>query len=404
MPSFTYTAKDTTGRTLTGVMQAESESAVVRTLDQRSLFPVHVAREAARWASPLAQLASVTRPRVRMRHLSAAYGQLADLLGAGVPMLRALEILSKTSASPALATAFAGVQDDVAAGGTLAEAMGKSPEVFAELHVAMVRAGERAGFLEDVLSNLSNFIDRQDELRSKVTGAMVYPVMLASFATVAVSVMLIWLVPKFKAFLGETSLPLPSRVLFAVSDALLAYWPMILGGAVVAAAAGLAYVRSQAGRARWDRWKLRLPLAGKPIRMVALTRFCRVFGTMLTNGINILEALAISKDATGNALMAEAIEEAAENVRAGEPLAGPLRRSRFFPDEIIEMVAIAEESNQLEKVLLRVADTVERRTARQVDMAVRLIEPLLLMLMAGVIGFIALGLLYPIFTMARTLG
>jgi general secretion pathway protein F len=150
--------------------------------------------------------------------------------------------------------------------------------------------------------------------------------------------------------------------------------------------------------------QLKIPLAGRAIRMVAITRFCRVLGTMLNNGVPIIQALEISKDAAGNEQMAAAIAEATENVRAGEPLGEPLHRSGLFPVEIVEMIAVGEEANQLEKVLLQVADTVERRTTRQVDTAVRLIEPLMLMLMAGMIGFIALGLLYPIMSMAQSLG
>ena len=403
MPSFTYTAKDPTGRTLTGVMQADSEAAVVRTLDQRSLFPVQIVPEAQRNQTPLAQLASVAGARVRLRHLSATYGQLADLLGAGVPMLRSLEILSKTSASPALSAVFGAVREGVSGGATLADALAAHPEVFGELDVAMVRAGETAGFLEDVLTNLATFLERQDDLRSKVTGAMIYPVILATFAAVAVTALLVWLVPKFEQFLSSLPLPLPSKVLFAVSNVLRGYWPAVLVVTVVLVGGAVGWVRSEMGRRVWDRLKLRIPVAGRAIRMVAITRFCRVFGTMLTNGINILEALAISKDAVGNSQMRTAIEEAAENVRAGESLAEPLRRSEFFPTEIIEMIAVAEESNQLEKVLLHIADTVERRTNRQVDAAVRMVEPLLLMLMAGVIGFIAVGLLYPIFTMAKNI-
>ncbi|MHC4716480.1 MAG: type II secretion system F family protein [Planctomycetota bacterium] len=398
MPSFTYTAKDATGRLRSGVMQADSEAAVVRTLDQRALYPVRIAPEDQAARNGLAGLGG---RRVKARHLGTAYGQLSDLLSAGVPMLRALDILARTSAHPGVSEVFRSVEEDVAAGATLADAMAKHPQAFGDLHVAMVRAGEAAGFLEDVLTNLSEFLERQDDLRSKVTGAMIYPILLACFATVAVLIMLIWLVPQFADFLGDTPLPLPSVVLFSVSEALRANWPLLLGVVVAAVLLTVSWLRSEVGRKLWDRWKLHLPLAGRAVRMVAITRFCRVFGTMMANGINILEALTISKDATGNALMSEAIEEAGENVRAGESLAEPLRRSEFFPTEIIEMIAIAEESNQLEKVLLQIADTVERRTNRQVDAAVRLIEPLMLMLMAGVIGFIAMGLLYPIFTMAQ---
>jgi len=198
-------------------------------------------------------------------------------------------------------------------------------------------------------------------------------------------------------------LPLPSRILFAASDALRGQAMPVVAIAGLIVAAVWSALRSRQGRELWAIWQLKIPLAGTAVRMVAITRFCRVLGTMLANGITILQALEIARDATGNALLAGAVDKAVEDVRAGESLAEQLRNSGLFPDEITEMIAVGEESNQLEKVLLQIADTVERRTNRQVDAAVRLIEPLLLMMMAGVIGFIAVGLLYPIFTMAQTM-
>ncbi len=397
MPTFEYIAKDSTGQERSGVIQADSEAAVLRTLAQRALFPVRIATQ----APPVR-----ARPwggRVRLRQIAAAYGQLSDLLGAGVAMLRALEIIARTAANPLLGRILSEVREDVSAGETLADSMAKHGAVFTELHVAMIRAGETAGFLEEVLSNLSAFLERQDELRGKVRGAMIYPAVLAVLGTAAVTFMLIFFVPMFQQFLEGTNLPLPSRVLFALSTAVRGHAPLVLGALAVAALAGRAYVRSERGRKLWARGKLKIPVAGRAVRMVAITRFCRVLGTMLANGVPIIQSLTISKDATGNEVMAEAVEAAAENVRGGEPLAEPLQRCGLFPDEIVEMIAVGEESNQLEKVLLHTADTVERRTNRQVDAAVRLVEPLLLMFMAGVIGFIALGLLYPIFTMARTM-
>ena len=396
MPTFEYTARDAEGQERTGVIQAESEAAVVRTLDQRALFPVRIN----------VQLAAARKRRggrVKLRHLSMTYGQLSDLLNAGVPMLRALDILSRTTVNANLGRIVAEVRESVSGGGTLADSMAKHPQVFTPLHTAMIHAGETAGFLEEVLTNLSEFLDRQDDLRSKVRGAMIYPSVLASVAVIAVTIVLIFLVPQFKEFLSGIPLPLPSRILFAASDALRGQAMPVVAVAGLIVAAIWSALRSQQGRALWAIWQLKIPLAGTAIRMVAITRFCRVLGTMLANGITILQALEIARDATGNVLLAGAVDKAIEDVRAGESLAEQLRNSRLFPDEVTEMIAVGEESNQLEKVLLQIADTVERRTNRQVDAAVRLIEPLLLMMMAGVIGFIAVGLLYPIFTMAQTM-
>jgi len=397
MPTFEYIAKDAGGDQRVGVMQADSEAAVVRTLSQQALYPVRIEPQAA----PKGRMGGARK--VRLRELGVMYNQLADLLRAGVPVLRALEILSRATPNPRLSGLIDRLAEDVSAGETLADALDKHPGTFSHLHVAMVRAGEHAGFLEDVLANLSGFIERQDDLRSKVRGAMIYPMVLAIAGTGIVSGILVLLVPKFKDFLGDLALPLPSRILFALSDALINQGLLILGVLVVAAILIVGYVRSESGRRTWDVLKLRIPLAGRAIRMVAITRFCRVLGTMLTNGIPILQALSISKDATGNALMSEAINEAAENVRAGEPLAEPLQRSGLFPLEVVEMIAVGEESNQLEKVLVEVANAVERRTTRQVDTAVSLIEPLMLVFMAALVGLIAIGLLYPILTMSRSI-
>lgn len=399
MANFSYIAKDADGKDQTGVLTAESEAAVARALAQKALFPVRIAPQAAK--SPLLRLGG---GRIRLRDVGAMYNQLADLLRSGVPMLRSLDILARSAANAGLGRLVGLVRDDVANGSTFADALRRHPRAFSDLHIAMIHAGETAGFLEDVLANLAGFIERQDDLRGKVRGAMIYPVMLAIMGAGAVTIMLLFIVPMFQKILSGHNLPLPSRMLFGLSSLLRSPAGIVPVVAVVAALAALwSYTRSRRGRRRWAAWQLRLPLAGKAIRLVAITRFCRVLGTMLHNGVHILPALAIAKDATGSAILAEAIEQAAESVRAGESLAEPLRRCGLFPPEIIEMISVGEESNQLEKVLVETADAVERRTNRQVDAAVRLVEPLLLMVMAAVIGFIAMGIMYPIFTMSQTM-
>jgi general secretion pathway protein F/type IV pilus assembly protein PilC len=396
MPTFEYIARDTGGAQRSGVMQAESVSAVVRTLGQQALFPVRIEPQRAAGRGGRGR-------RVSLRQLGVTYSQLSDLLGAGVPALQALDIVQKASPNRRLADLIAEVRDDVSAGDTLADAMAKHPDTFVPLHVAMVRAGEHAGFLEDVLANLAGFLERQDALRSQVRGALIYPAILATVGTAVVLGLLIFLVPKFETFLGDQPLQLPSRILFGLSSALREHAPLLGLGAAAAVAAVVGFVRSPGGRKLWARWQLKIPVAGLAVRMVAITRFCRVLGTMLANGIPILDALQIAKDAAGNDLMAEAIAEAAENVKAGEPLAEPLARSGLFPVEIVEMISVGEESNQLEKVLVKIADTVERRTARQVDTAVKLIEPLMLILMAAAVLMIVIGLFSPILTMIRSL-
>ena len=397
MATYEYIARTAGGEKVTGEMQADSETAVVRTLDERQLYPVRVAEQAEQ------HIVSGRGRRIRGRDVGVAYGQMADLLNAGVPMLRTLETLARAGANRNLCEVFLRVRDDVAAGKTLAEALGVHPSVFTPLHSAMVRAGEHGGFLEDVLSNLADYLERQDELRSRVRGAMIYPVVLTCIGVLMITTVLVALVPQFKPFFVNVPLPLPTVTLFALSDLLVKQLPLLLGLVVLAVLGIRALLRSGFGRDLWDRWRLRLPLLGRTVRMVSITRFCRILGTLLANGVPILQSLAVSKDATGCAILADSIATAAENVKAGEALAGPLARSGLFPEEIVEMIAVGEESNQLEKVLLQVAETVERRTARQVDQMMRLIEPLILVVLAVAIGFVAVGLLYPIFTMSQTI-
>ena len=394
MPTYQYTAKTVAGEEVGGLMQADSEAAVIRSLDEKRLFPVRVAEKADTAQKSFGG-------HVRPRDVGVMYSQLSDLLRADVPAMRSLDILARSTVNKRLAGLMGRVRDDVAGGKTLADSFALYPAVFPPLHVAMVRAGERAGFLEDVLANMAEFIERQDELQAKVIGALVYPSVVVSVALTVILGVLLFMVPQFKSmFETLKNVPWPTAMLFGASDLVRAIWPLVVMVLVVTVIGCWAFLTSEQGRRLWDRWRLQLPLIGKAVRLIAITRFCRILGTLLKNGVPMLQSLAISKDATGSMLLSDSIEKAAENVRAGQTLADPLKACALFPPEILEMIAVAEESNQLEKTLLGIADTVERRTNRQVDLAVRLIEPLVLILIAGGIGFFGVALVYPIFSMA----
>ena len=396
MATYKYVARKASGEEVAGAMQADNPAAVVRALDERNLFPVKVnEQEAPRGA--------LGRRRIGAKDLSILYGQLSDLLGAGVPALRALDTLGRSIVNKRLAALVRQIRERVAAGASLADAMAQQPDVFTTLHVAMVRAGEQGGFLEQVLANLSAFLERQDELRNKVLGAMVYPLLVMTVGLVIGTALLIFLVPQFKAFFEGLTVPLPTRMLFRVSDVFANFWPLMLLVVLIGASAVWGFVRSDHGRRAWDVWRLKMPVLGRILRLVAITRFCRILGMMLEGGVPLLDALTIAKDATGSLVLADAIGEATENVRAGETLAVPLNESGYFPAEILEMIAVAEESNQLERTLLKIADTVERRTNRQVDLGVRLIEPMILVMLAAGIGVFAVALVYPIFSMAGSI-
>lgn len=383
-------------------MEADTEAAVLRALEEKRLYPISVAGHGAGASGDSAR----TRPRrrVKTRDVGIMYGQLADLLGSGVPLLRALDSLVKSTAAPALRDLLREIRGAVAEGKSLTDSLRQYPEIFPPLHTAMVQAGERAAFLEQVLRGLSEFLERLDELRSKVVGAMIYPALLTALGTLVMIGALIFFVPKFQPLLANVKKPLPTELLFAASTVVRSYWYLVIVGLAAVAGAVWANLRSDKARRWLERMRLKVPVVGNALRLLAITRFCRILGTMLANGVPLLHALKISRDATGSTLLSERIAEATEAVRDGKRLSEPLGVGDFFPEQILAMIAVAEESNKLDKVLVQIADTVERRTNRQVDQAVRLVEPVILCLVAAGIGFLALGLLLPIFTMASSLG
>jgi general secretion pathway protein F/type IV pilus assembly protein PilC len=376
-------------------LEAEGEAAAVRILGERQLFPVNIAS---------ADASQSKRRRVSSRDIGMMYGQLADLIGSGVPMLRALDSLIRSTVNSQLKAILKEVRTAVADGQTLTDALRKFPEVFPPLHTSMVQAGERASFLEDVLRSLSEFLERLDELRAKVMGAMIYPALLSALGATVMAGALIFFVPKFEPLLAGAQKPLPTVLLFGASTILRSYWyivALVLAGLVGGLVSALS---KESSRRTLEIWQHRVPVVGTALKMLAITRFCRILGTMLANGVPMLGALKIAKDATGSRLLGEKIAIAAESIRDGKSLSGPLSQGGLFPDQIMAMITVAEESNKLDKVLLQIANTVERRTNQQVDQSVRLIEPVILCLVAAGIGFLALGLLLPIFTLAGSLG
>ena len=398
MTQFTYTAMTEAGARVTGTLEAESEAAAMRALEEKRLFPVTVSGGAS------ADGGKPAKRKVKSRDLGMLYGQLADLLGSGVPLLRALDSLIRSTPAVGLRDLMKEIRASVSEGKTLTDALRPYPEVFPTLHIAMIQAGERAAFLEDVLRNLAGFLERYEELRSKVMGALIYPALLTALGSLVMVGALVFFVPRFEPLLANAKKPLPTEILFAASTLVRGYWWLLILGGTGAGFFLWMNLQTEAARRKVEGWQLKIPVVGNALRLLAITRFCRILGTMLANGVPLLQALKISKDATGSTILSERIVEAAESVRDGKRLSEPLAVGGFFPEQILAMLSVAEESNKLDKVLVQIADTVERRTNRQVDQAVRLIEPVILCLVAAGIGFLALGLLLPIFTMASALG
>jgi len=395
MPDFEYTARDATGAAVSGLIAANSPQDAIAQLTARQIYPLKIEMaEAAK-----TQQKQVSR-RVPARHLANFYSQLADLLKSGVPLLRSLELLEGQTRQPALKAVLSEVRASVADGTRLYDAMRIHPKAFSELVCSMVRAGEEGGFLEDVLKRIATITEHQEEMKSSVIGALVYPMFLVVVGTTVVSVLIVFFVPKFAgtfdAMKERGELPWATTALMGISEAVQGYWVYGII-AIVAIVIGLQqWLATEPGRAFWSRFQLRAPGLGRVIRSLAIARFCRVLGTLMQNGVPLLQSLRIAKDATGNKVLADAIDHATENITAGKSLARPLGASGEFPIEVVEMIAVAEEANNLENVLIGISDNLERRSDRELQMVVRLLEPVLLLMMAVVVLFVFVALLVPI--------
>ena len=399
MPEYSYEARELSGRQTSGLLTASSEKDALALLAARSLFPTQLTQsEDAKKAT------GAGSRKVPSRYLTVFYNQLSDLLRSGVPLLRSLQLLEDQTSHPVMRVVVQDVREQVADGSRLYESMRRHPRTFNFLSVSMVRAGEEGGFLEDVLSRISAFNEHQEELRGRVTGAMVYPLFLMTVGLGIVTVMMIWFVPEFASIFArmedQGTLPWATTTLLAMSDGLQRHGLLILIGIIAAVAAAVSYARSEEGIRRIDHWKLRIPGLGGILQNLAVARFCRMLGTLLRNGVPILQSLRIAQDASGNVVLSDAIGNAAENVSSGQSLAVPLRASGQFSRDLIEMIAVGEEANNLEDVLINVADNLEKRTGRRIDMVVRLLEPLLLLVMAAVVTFVIAALLLPVMNMS----
>jgi general secretion pathway protein F/type IV pilus assembly protein PilC len=402
MPEFAYIARTANGQQISGTLVAGSEREALGLLGEQALFPLKVTSERP------ARARVARKGRVKPQLLATTLGQLADLLSSGVPMLRSLDVLARQASHPLLAEVLADVRAQVAEGSTLDAALARHGQVFNELTVSMVRAGGEGGFLEEVLERTAGFIEQQEDLKARVIGAATYPILLAIAGFTATTVLLVFFVPKFAELFARLKergeLPAVTTGLLWTSDALKSYGLFLVVAAVALGFWARRQLATPRGRLVWDGLRIKLPLAGKIMLNLAVARFCRVLGTLLRNGVPILKSLEISSDSTGNRVLAGAITEAASNISSGQSLAKPLASCGLFPQSVVEMISVAEESNNLENVLIGIADGIDKRTERQLDLMVRLLEPMMLLVMASVILLVVIALLLPVFQMSATLG
>ncbi|MFB3787927.1 MAG: type II secretion system F family protein [bacterium] len=414
MPTYSYKALDKGGREIKGSIEATGEEAVVERLRSMGYYVTQVSRSRAGVGQvdimdmPIVRgfQKLISRGKVKLKHISAFSRQLATLIGAGLPLLRSLQILQEQVEDKNLKEAVIGITESVEGGSTLSEAMAKYPKIFNRLYVNMIKAGEIGGALEQVLDRLALFQEKAQAVRSKVKGAMWYPAVVITIAMTVVTIILIFVVPKFAdMFKGLGSeLPWLTQKLVDFSDNLVIYWyiPALIIVAIIVLLKLTA--KSSQGRYILDRIKLRMPVFGGIIQKSAIARFARTFGTLLDTGVPILQTLLIVKDTSGNEVISRAMVDIHASIRDGDTVSEPMKNFSIFPPLVVHMIAVGEETGALDKMLIKVAEAYEREVDDAVDGLAKLIEPLLIVMLGGIIGTVVVALYLPIFSITNAMG
>jgi len=402
MPLFGYEAVDGTGRTLRGTLEADSEQLLISRLHEQGLHVVKVEPQKVRGAL-FSGLRKPKKPKLQAMVVFSR--QFATMIDAGIPILRCLDILHSQTKDPALKNALDTVRKDVKAGTSLNEALEKHPLVFSTLYVNMVRAAEVGGILDQILDRLATFLEKDLEVRQKVKSAMMYPVMVLIFSFLVLVAIFMFVLPKFKEIFDQMNVEMPAttQFLFAASDFLVSYWWALAGALVGGLVALRRYVRTPKGRYQYDYLKLKVPLIGELVLKLAVARFARTFGTLVASGVPLMRTLEIVGETSGNAVLATAIEGTRASIREGQPLSAPFAATGLFPPMVIHMMDIGEESGRLSEMMVRIADFYEQEVDAAIKGLTSMIEPLLIVFLGGIVGFIAISIMMPMFKLVSAI-
>jgi type IV pilus assembly protein PilC len=402
--TYAFRAVDVAGVPSRGEVEAPSKIQVAEQLRERGLIVLDVAEK----RDPL-KLEDFFRrfKHVKMRNLAVFSRQFATLVAAGMPMLRSLHTLEEQTEDEMLKGAIDGVRQDVEAGGSLAGSMERHPQVFDPLYRSMVRSGEGSGRLEEALDRIAYQLEKLDALRRQVRSALMYPALVFSFALLVMIVVVAFIVPVFVGIFEEISaetpgesaeLPLMTQITKGASDMLTQRWYLVIAMVVAGTVAFIRWKRTDNGRRQWDRIKLKLPAhVGDVVQKVALARWSRTFSGVVSSGVPILQSIKITGQTSGNAVIEDAMDEVYESVKRGGSVAAPLERNSIFPPMVSHMVAVGEETGQLEDMLGKVADFYEAEVDAKIKALTSLLEPVMIIFIGGIVGFIVISMYLPIF-------
>ena len=424
MANFHYSALDAKGEQTTGVLSANSETEAIQQLRAKGLYPTQIQEEGKSKKGKVAMPAkSKAKPaakaskgnlggRVKPKNLMIFTRQLATLIDSGLPLLRSLTVLEKQEPNLVLRATVGSLAENVQGGSTFSESLAQHPKIFNKLYVNMVKAGELGGVLEIVLNRLAEYQEKAQKLKNKIVSAMVYPVIVMFIAIAILVFLMIFIVPKFKEMFASTDseLPMISQIVFGTSEFFLAR-PLFVPNIVfvfIVFCLGVFFFnmwgRTKGGRKAIDTLKLKMPVLGDIQRKSAVSRFSRTLGTLVTSGVPILQALNITRDTAGNVVISQAIEKVHESVKEGETIVTPLQASGVFPNMVISMVDVGEETGQLPEMLLKVADVYDDEVDNSVTALTSILEPIMIVFLALIVGSVVFALFLPLIKMISTMG
>jgi type IV pilus assembly protein PilC len=411
MPTFTFEGIDAQGKEVRSEVDAGNEQEALGRIRGMGVRPVRVAPKSGRAGAAATPVAGRKRSGFSLGGVSAKdvtqfTRQFATLIDAGLPIVRSLDILANQQKAGAFKYAIEGIGDDVKGGSTLSESMAKHPKIFDKLYVNMVKAGEAGGVLDTILTRLAEFREKSEALRRKVISSMIYPAAVLTIAACILAFIMLFVIPKFQVMfeeMGLGSLPAMTELLISISSTIVKFWYLLPAVPIAVIVAYKLTAANPQGRYLLDTAKLNIPIFGQLVRKSTVSRFCRTLGTLLESGVTILDALNILRGAVGNAVIANAVGEVHASIREGDNIATPLKRCKAFDDIVVNMIDVGEETGELPKMLAKIADNYDSEVDATVAGLTALLEPLMIVGMGLIVGFIVVSLFLPLVDMMQKL-
>jgi type IV pilus assembly protein PilC len=428
MPKYNYVAMDAHGKESKGTLEVASQNEAIGRVKEMGLFPTKIvetdkAREKpGKKAGPAAKTSAKKKGgamninikipglsgRVKSKVLTTFTRQLATLVDAGLPLLRGLRVLEKQERNPTLKGILGELAVAIEGGSTFSEGLAQHPKVFNRLFVNMVKAGELGGVLEVVLNRLSEFMEKAQKIKGKVIAAMFYPIAVLIVATVILTILMVYVIPKFKdvfaGMLDNAQLPAFTRLVLGISDVIKDHFVYTIAGLGVFVVIFMLFIRTKFGRLVFDKFKLKVPVVGPVISKVAISRFTRTLGTLVSSGVPILQALTIVKETAGNVIVGNAVGAVHESVKEGETITAPLEASGVFPPMVISMVDVGEQTGALPEMLLKIADNYDDEVDNAVSAMTSLLEPIMIVFLAVIVGSIVIAMFLPLIELMNKVG